>query len=336
VTHLLRPAALGFFVLTLLIGVAMRWDFATGQLSSLGLMMPNLRHAHSHAGYYGVLTLGWWVIEGRAGVVLPRRVQLVYVSSALVATFTFAVMGYRPLTIALSTLVASVWVYAGFLHWRRRGPPAWLDVAPLGLIASVAIVPVIAVMAKRDFGFSRELAHVFITIVLLLVFVPAAWQAQGIARRVPVLVVVLLAIGAAVRVVFAERGTPIAGALAVGYAAVALWTVRSRPVWAVLPVAIVLASFVGAVQGYSFRIAGLHFLILGPVLAGIFGGDVGQWLRVAYVGSLVLMVASIAVPLSGERPVLITAIASTLFTVVALVAAVRARHLHDGGRGTNA
>lgn len=323
-------AACGFFALALLLGVAMRWDILDGALAQHGFELANLRHAHSHAGYYGVLTLAWWIIELSAGLLLSRRFIAIYAGCALSATIAFAFVGYRPPTIALSTIVAGAWLFVGVRHWRSRGLPAWLDAAPFGLFVSVLLVPVIAVMAKRDFAFSRELAHVFITAVLLNVFVPAAWQAQRLARRVPLVAYVPLALAASVRIVFTTRATPLTAAAAIAFAALVAWVVMTEPLslraklaWSLLPIAVAAGSLMPAVQTYAWRIGGLHLLILGPVLGAFFGARVPRVLRSAYVIALGAMVASIVIPerFSPERPPLATALASSVFAAIALLVA---------------
>ena len=49
-----------------------------------------------------------------------------------------------------------------FLGLRKRGEPDWLDAAPFGLVLGVVLIPPIAVLAKRDFALSRDLAHALI------------------------------------------------------------------------------------------------------------------------------------------------------------------------------
>ena len=68
--------------------------------------------------------------------------------------------------------------------------------------AGVVLVPMIAVMARRDFALSRDLAHLFVAWLLFTVFAPAAWQASGCQRRRSILVHLVLAAGAAVGLIF--------------------------------------------------------------------------------------------------------------------------------------
>lgn len=334
----IQGGALFFFLATLLLGLAMRWDFQTGALTQRGWQLANLRHAHSHAGYYGVLTLGWWITALRASAPLNSRMTHVYMLCALFATTGFALVGYRPTTIILSTIIASVWLRVGYSHWQRRALPVWLDSAFWGLVFSVLLIPAIAVFAKRDFAFSRDLAHVFIAAMLLTVFVPAAWQTQGLARRVPLSVYVPLALVASVRIVFAARATPPAALGAIIFALIIVWTLltsslplRAKLVWMLLPGAIVAGSLVPAVQGYQWRIGGLHLLILGPVIGALFGAGLPAWLRVLYSFTLLVMVASIVVPeqIWPHNPLFLTSLSSSLFAGVAVVAAVMAARLRS-------
>ncbi|HET9957753.1 MAG TPA: hypothetical protein VFQ61_24815 [Polyangiaceae bacterium] len=289
-----------FYALTVGIGLLLRWDTATAFASSSGANFAFLRHAHSHAGFYGVLTLCWWEVERRQGTRLLRGWVLLHMACALLAALGFAWMGYRAPTIALSTVVAGLWLRVGLQRLSAlRGPARppgssarlgsaaamrvrgeWLDATPFGLIAGVALIPAIAVTAKRDFMLSRDLAHVFVCSVLFTVFVPAAFQALGYARRVALYWYVPLALVGAARVVFGSRGPEVVSWLTALLALLfatcvtfVLLTVRRRNrywygFW-VLPAAIVIGSFVPSENAYSLRIAGIHLLILGPVLTSL-------------------------------------------------------------------
>lgn len=329
--------ALFFFMVTVLLGLAMRWDLATGVVSQWGLSFPNLRHAHSHAGYYGVLTIGWWLSERRAGVAMHRTVVTVYAGTALVATVAFTFMGYRPFTIVLSTVVASLWVVMGIRRWRRadRRAKEWLDCALPGLIIGVSLIPVVAVTARRDLGLSREIAHVFVTTILLTVFIPAAWQALRRRRRVSLFIFVPLVVMTSVRIVFMDRAPvpfAIAGCL---LSVLTTWVIVSEPLdglvklgWLILPASLLAGMFSSSAHGDALRIAGLHLLILGPVLTSLYPSDeVGPGLKWAYRSTLLLMVVSIASPatLLPANPPLATAVASSVFAAIALLAGFTVR-----------
>jgi hypothetical protein len=190
----------------------------------------------------------------------------------------FTTSGYVWSTIALSTVVAGSWLYVA---WRSRRVKGWLSLAPWGVLAGTLLVPAIAVMAKRDFGLSRQLAHVFVALMVLWVFVPMALSTL----RVPVVSrwawLVTTAIGSTYLVFSgagSEAGWPwplglflsLAGALLL----ISLWRARTdvlawpRPlafVWLAMALGLVVLGLVPPLQLEATRLAALHFTVLGPV-----------------------------------------------------------------------
>lgn len=263
---------------TAVFGVALRVDLASGALSGAGLEFANVRHAHSHLGFYGFLTLAWWlVLREREALVLPRWLGPIHLAVVLVATVLFTSSGYVVSTIVLSTVVAASWLWVA---WRSRHAKGWLALAPWGVMAGTLLVPAIAVMAKRDFGLSRQLAHVFVALMVLWVFVPMALAAL----RAPVVSrwawLVTTAIGSTY-LVFAGEGPEawpwplglflgLAGALL----GIVLWQARQavlawpRPlsfVWFAMALGLIVLGLVPPLQIEAARLAALHFTVLGPV-----------------------------------------------------------------------
>lgn len=296
-------------ILTALFGVALRVDLASGALSASGLDFANVRHAHSHLGFYGFLTLAWWsVLREREALMLPRWLGPIHLAVVLVATVLFTMSGYVASTIALSTVVAGSWLHVA---WRSRRAKGWLALAPWGVLAGTLLVPAIAVMAKRDFGLSRQLAHVFVALMVLWVFVPMALAAL----RVPVVSrwawLATSAIGSTY-LVFAgaggELGWPwplglflsLAGALLL----IALWRGREevlawpRPlsfVWSAMALGLVVLGLVPALQVEATRLAALHFTVLGPVALTLWqlfaaSGERGGAIVELYLVALLTMV----------------------------------------------
>ncbi len=268
----LRRYAALFVVFTLTLGVLMRWGLAVGFPRGLALDFLHLRHAHSHAGYFGILVAAWWLVAKVQGVRLDVRVVHAYAATALLASALFAVMGYRWPTMALSTVLALFWLYGGVLQHRARGG-AWLDGAAVGLAAGVVLVPMIAVMARRDFALSRDLAHLFVAWLLFTVFAPAAWQASGCQRRRSILVHLVLAAGAAVGLIFPVATAPVGPMVLAAFSAWLLlvvveagWSLWWRVLWSVLPAGLLVAVFVPQLQHHNWRMAGLHAITLGPIL----------------------------------------------------------------------
>lgn len=298
-------------VLTALFGVALRVDLANGTLSASGLDFANVRHAHSHLGFYGFLTLAWWfVLREREALTLPRWLGPIQLAVVMVSTVLFTSSGYVVSTIALSTVVAASWL---FVAWRSRRAKGWLALAPWGVLAGSLLIPAIAVMAKRDFGLSRQLAHVFVALMVLWVFVPMALAAL----RVPVVSrwawLVTTALGSTY-LVFAgagdEPGWPwplglflsLAGALLF----IALWRAREevlawpRPlsfVWSAMALGLVLLGLVPALQVEATRLAALHFTVLGPVALTLWhhfaaSGERGGSIVELYLVALLTMVTA--------------------------------------------
>jgi hypothetical protein len=278
---LLQPRWVGVAVLaTMGLGLALRIDLATGHITELGIGFADLRHAHSHLGFYGFLTLAWWLVltrqghatggSARPGFTIDRRFVLAHGLVVVVASALFAVMGYTAPTIALSTLVAASW---GWIAWRTRKGPGWLALAPWGVFVGLLLVPAIAVMAKRDFTLSRQLAHVFIALILLWTFVPMALSLLRVPRVRPWAWMSTTLVGSTY-LVFADRWpwplgamTTLAGlALGLSLARVgAAWPWWLRGAWWALAGGMVVLGIIPPLQVEATRVAALHFTVLGPI-----------------------------------------------------------------------
>ncbi|MBI5496381.1 MAG: hypothetical protein HY904_15265 [Deltaproteobacteria bacterium] len=336
----LRVYALGFLVVTMGLGVIMRWEFVTGWLTGQGADFQNLRHAHSHAGYYGALTMAWWTVVRVDGLAPSSRAVHLYAACAAAATALFAVIGYRVPTIALSTLIALFWLHGGWRHLRAHLPPRWTDTAPWGLALGAVLVPFIGVTAPRDFALARDLAHLFIAILLFTVFIPAAWQGLGLPRRDPTWLHVVLAVGASAFLVFPHVVGPLGVMFPLAFASwcvLALGRGRLSPVmrliWLSLPISVAVSAPIPALHAYPWRIAGIHLMVLGPVLCSLAQRVLPRpphpVLAAAYLLLVVLMNASLVFPavLPGVADTWVTAVLSTLLlgTAVLAVASVTLR-----------
>ena len=258
---------------TAALGVWLRWALA-GKVA-LGLPFEDLRHAHSHLGYFGLLfPLAWWGWS-RAGARTPgRSVLLVYASSTVLATVGFVQAGYGPLAIAGCTVVGAIWLWSAWPllpRMRRWADP--LGAVPLGVALSLACVPPIAINLRTD----PDLAHGFVTTflsgLLLVVVVPSVLASARVSvGGWPALLL-----------------TGVLGSLALGvlptaparvglfaYAALLLAPVRTsslpahaRACW--LAVALGIAALAVGLLPNTRPVAlgALHFLILGPVLAAL-------------------------------------------------------------------
>lgn len=259
-----------FLVATLGVGVLLRWDLAAGATSALGIVLSDLRHAHSHIGFYGFLTIAWWLVaRERTGWSLSPRTTYLFAAAVAITSALFAFMGYAAPTIALSTLIAAFWVIAA---WRQRKAPGWLAVAPWGVVLGMLLIPVIAVTSRRDFELSRQLAHVFVAAMLLLTFVPVALAALRV-PRVPTLAWLATTTVGSTYLVFATTWPwPLGLFLALAGALLALslhrrlagpwWLVAA---WWALALGLVVIGLVPPLQTEPMRLVALHYTVLGPI-----------------------------------------------------------------------
>lgn len=273
-----RSPAIGAWLvtifLTMLLGLALRFDLSDGVLATAGLAYADVRHAHSHVGFYGALTLAWWLLARRRDLALMgSRATSIYLGVVLVTSTLFLLMGYAPPTIVLSTLVAGFWLVAAWRVWRDpRHRDDWIALAPWGIALGMALIPVIALTARRDFALSRDLAHVFIGVMLLVTFVPVALSSLRVPRAHAPPFAIAGALGTA-HVVFSDRlPWPLGLTLSISGLLLALalrplsgpwWLVAA---WWLLPAGLVLMGVVPPLQQEGVRVAALHFLVLGPLL----------------------------------------------------------------------
>lgn len=260
-----------FLVATLGVGVLLRWDLAAGLTSGLGIVFADLRHAHSHVGFYGFLTAAWWLVaRERTGWSFAPRITHLYAAAVALTSALFAFMGYAAPTIALSTLIAAFWVVAA---WRLRKAPGWLAVAPWGVVLGMLLIPIIAVTSRRDFELSRALAHVFVAAMLLLTFVPVALSALRV-PRVPTLAWLATTTLGSTYLVFATTWPwPLGLFLALAGALLGLALRRrltGRPWWLVaawwgLALGLVVIGLVPPLQTEPMRLVALHYTVLGPI-----------------------------------------------------------------------
>ena len=260
---------------TLTLGVLMRWAFAGTPLPWGSLI--NLRHAHSHLGYYGVLfPLMWWA-WARLGAPVPgRRLLAVYAAAVGASALGFAAEGYGPTAIAGSTTVLAVWIYSAWLlaRWRpgRRGL-GWLSPAPLAIVLGAALIPPVAVLSTRDAALSAQVAHSFLSILTLGALTPTALAVLDTEPPPAALWLAATLAGAFFLGPLRSSWTGL-GLAALGLAlGRSLWRARARSAaglaWAgAVPAMLALGSGL-LPYGYEVAIAGVHYLLLGPVLLSL-------------------------------------------------------------------
>ncbi|MEW5850302.1 MAG: hypothetical protein AB2A00_16045 [Myxococcota bacterium] len=338
--------ALAFLAVTVLLGLLLRAEFVTGWLAAHDLQFTHLRHAHSHLGFWGVLTLVWWAVARRENATLVSRAGVAFylACSAVVGTL-FAFLGYRALTGALSGVMAAFWLMTSWRQFRMRLPASWLDATPPAMLMATLLVPVVALTARKDPAFSRSLAHVFIGGLMLTGFLPVAWAALRVPRRQPVWLYLILAESLAAFMAFPEHMNIVGAVMGAGFSVVlvqnlvgARLPMHLRITWLGLPVMVALWVIFPFFRGDPWRVAGIHFMVLGAMLPSFQHAlvpDVPFGIRLAYQVTLWPMLGSIVAPLvlpwSGWPSVAAVTAGGFVFVVVAAVMVLLARRV-GGGR----
>lgn len=262
---------------TVALGAWMRWQLAGVDPSGLAHLHA-LRHAHMHLGYYGILFPVLWLVLGRAGVDVPGpRTSRLYGLFVAVSTVGFLAGGYTPTAIVGSTGVLAIWLLSA---WQLREQAQrllkrdWLAPIPVAILLAALAVPAIAIASARDSTWTLPIVRSFLILLLTGAFAPALLASLGL--RAPLAIGWLLAATAgSVAAGFGELVSPLLGGGTVWLALVVAWSAwrrgsRTSPVllthW--------IAGLTGlAVHGLgwiphegSVALAGLHYLLLGPVL----------------------------------------------------------------------
>ena len=321
---------IAFLFVTVALGVAMRWDQTSGGLSVRGWSFANLRHAHSHAGFYGLLTLASWATAPTQGH-FHRWFVIGYACCACVASVLFSMWGYGVSTIVLSCCIAAAWMWASWQQREGTTRNSWTAGSFIVLGSGVMLIPAIAFSARHDIHFSRQLAHFFIAWLLLGVFVPSLWQSLGVIREVKLSWYFGAVAAGLIHVVFGASLPWWSGAGALISVVVLgriVWRMKRgiflRLLWTLLPASMLL-SLVPHFQAEGWRIFGLHVWILGVVLPS-FAMSLQKrpqvsiaWL--SYAISLLLMWGCMAIALVKPEAGLhsLVALSSTLFAVVAVI-----------------
>lgn len=292
-----RRFALGASVAAVVAASLGAWlRFYYAGLVSLPLDAPDWRHAHSHAGVYAVLFPLTWLAWRRAGLPVPGpRTTALYLVACGVATVTFALGGYALPSIVASTVVGAIWL---FTAWSARGVVRArhdaLRLAPIAIVLGTAFIPAIAVSTRRDPALANGLVHAFLSILFFLVVVPAALARlasrtpagathathtshERTSSRVDHALSDARLLGPLGLVAALHLGPlpHLAGAIALAlYGSLVAYAARRAPLW---PRALWLAFALGGLAMLAFpsgpphalAVAGLHFLLLGPVFVSL-------------------------------------------------------------------
>jgi len=329
-----RVIIAALLITTLSLGVFLRFQLA-GVWSDVG-DFKQLRHAHSHLGYYGVLFpllwLGWRASGGR--VLSPPGFAL-YALAAAVSALSFAGWGYSFASIAGSTVVGGGWLVVA---WRNRAwlraRSSWRFVGPPAVVIGACFVPPIAVFTSRDPEFAQELVRTFLGVLVFGVFVPGALDRL----RVRALYGPVWLVAAAVASVWLGLGVhPLlsAGLLVCG-GWIAFAVGRGRMPWWLR--AVWLAFGFGAMglaaglvpKTIAMTLGALHFAFLGPLLVTWVRDSRGEpplWLVVTWFTPVLILSASV----SFGWPQVAAWSGAAVLTMAVVGAAALALRTREGG-----
>lgn len=307
------------------LGLFLRWQMA-GAVALWADNFTNLRHVHTHLGFYGALLPLAWIAAFDDDGALPRLTGWLYALFVVVAHVGFAVSGYGVMAIAGSTGVLGTWLYAA---WRRRRlvvhGDGWLSGAPMAIPVAAACIPAIAVTLRRDPSLSASVVQSFLSVLVLGVLVPAALHVSG-ARAPKKPLWIAAALMGAVALGFTQLSL-----LVLPVAGLVLWTaLRSRldPLVRMLWLAFgagaaaIALRVLPATSGTG--VAALHYAVLGPVLLGLawpYVERVPALVRVAWIAAVVAMATAIFARAPVAAAITGSAVVALLVLGVALILA---------------
>lgn len=300
-------AAGAALTLTLLLGLWLRGRWAGWPLP--GWDDLNLRHAHMHLGWYGLLVPLVWALAARAGIAVPgRRWVGAYALAVVVATAGFLAAGYGLAAIAGSTAVLVVWLRLAWAFAAQIGARSWHAVVAPGLLLAALCIPPIAVFTRRDPALAIALVRTFLGLMTWLVLVPVLLAARGWPAPRPA--VWLLAASAAA-LWFGGAWHP---ALAFGAVVMGLLLVTralaggrrgefvERGLWLGTGAGLAALGISTTALDHMSGVAAAHALVLGPVAASAlaaFACDRPRWAALLVHASGLVMAAALVAPHLG-------------------------------------
>ncbi len=291
---------------TLLLGILLRWVL-TGLSLPFGLQFKNLKHAHSHLGYYGILfPVVWLVWRQRGTFQLGAGVLSIYAVGVLLSTIGFVRAGYAIDSILGSTLVCGVWLLSA---WKQRKElwqsMSWLSSAPLGVLLASCMIPPIAVFTRRDPTFALQLVQTFLSLLIFLVALPSVLSRLNV---VAPWTLYWLVCGISGGLFLGVVPHPILGLGLVGMASWVFWgmfqneevSLDQQTLWLTWAVGIAALGLELIPNVHVVAIAGIHLTLLGPFLAGFAlslttTARFPAWLRWSYILTLLVMVTAIGI-----------------------------------------
>lgn len=297
--YTLRALVLSSLAGVLGLGLVLRFWLAGVLVAPIGY--AELRSAHSHLAYFGLILPAAWMRWRERGEPVPGpRTLLAYGGAVTVSTLAFVHSGYNAVSIAGSTAVLSVWLSWALPLLGRLRERSWAAVAGPIVLASASTIPAVALLSARGDPFAAELVHTFLAWLLFGVAVPAALD-RSRAPAPPAWATATTVLGAGLAL--GPVAAPLARAALVVLGLGILAITARAPVGVVSRFGwwMVAAGFLGMGLGLipkalPFVVAGLHFTVLGPVFVTLLR-PAGSWLtRWPYAGALGLLAGSIAAP----------------------------------------
>ncbi|MCA9570553.1 MAG: hypothetical protein KC656_22080 [Myxococcales bacterium] len=289
--RILRAVLIASLVGVLGMGVVLRGWLAGLWAPPLGF--SELRSAHSHLAFYGLVFPGAWWAWSRRGAQPPGpRLLGLYAIAVLASTIAFAIHGYSPVSIAGSTVVLGVWILWAFPRFRHLGARSWEGVAGPVVLASAIAIPAVAVLSSRDDPAAGAVVRAFLTWLLLGVAAPAALaRAHAPAPAAWIVATATLGAGLALGPLPTLPTRALLAAEGVILALAGLASTSSTPIrigWTVVGAGLVALGAGLLPSSYPVTLAGLHFAALGPVLVTLLrprDSLLSGWSYLALVGT---------------------------------------------------
>lgn len=299
-----------FLAVTAITGLIFRMQMAGVKLDLLQDL--DLRRAHSHLGYYGVLFPMAWLALVSAKWQVPLYRGFVFYSLIVIASFVgFLWEGYGLLSIVTSTIVLAIWI---IFVWQNRTfinftKGNWLHSIPISIILSAGLIPIVALKSGDGSGVARNIAETFLALLMFGVFVPSILH-RGITSPPSAKAWTLACVMTSIDISnLYETWIFGLGTVFLGYllfqTLVIEFSNKKIPLrlllyWVGFSISVILIGLRIIPQTHMTAIAGIHFLILGPILLSFFKLHLNKKfpmiIDVGYELSLLIMVAAIALP----------------------------------------